>query len=275
MVMSIDPITKRLINRECRNTARQPLVLMYHGTTPGTGTPANRYSINAYRFKQQIDFLQDYGWSALCVSDLLKSEPLPKRSVLITFDDGYRNNFENAFLPLVERGMRATWFIVSSRIGRHAHWMGHDNSETEMLESRQLREMAAAGMEIGSHTSTHPDLTAIAAELVRQEIHSSKGELEGILGFAIRSFAYPYGRHNDLAVKSVHEAGYSLACGVRPGLVNTQIEPYQLRRVTVFADDSLGTFARKLVFATNDAGWRKMASYAGNRIADRLGLVAR
>jgi peptidoglycan/xylan/chitin deacetylase (PgdA/CDA1 family) len=275
MVMSIDPITKRLINRECRNTARHPLVLMYHGTTPGTGTPANRYSISACRFEQQIDFLQEYGWSTLCVRDLHKSGPLPIRSVLITFDDGYRNNFQNAFLPLVERGMRATWFIVSSRIGRHAHWMGSESSETEILESTQLREMAAADMEIGSHTSTHPDLTAIAADLVKQEIHSSKDELEGIFGFAISSFAYPYGRHNDLAVKTVNEAGYSLACGVRPGLVNTQIEPYQLRRVTVFADDSLGTFARKLVFATNDAGWRKMTRYAGNRVFDRLGLVAR
>ena len=264
-----------MIQRENRNTAPSPLVLMYHGTTPGKGAPANRYSINSLRFRQQMDFLQEHGWNTLCVRDLLKPESLPTRSVLITFDDGYRNNFENAFLPLVERGMRATWFIVSDRIGRHAHWMGPENPETEMLESGQLREMAASGMEIGSHTSTHPDLTAIAADQVKQEIRSSKEGLEDIFGFDIASFAYPYGRYNDLAINAVHDAGYSLACGVRPGLVNTQLEPYQLRRVTVFADDSLGTFARKLIFAANDASWGKMVQYAGNRMADRLGLVTR
>ena len=261
--------------REGRNAARRPLVLMYHGTTAGTGTPASRYSINSLRFRQQLDFLQEYGWSTLCVRDLVGSVPLPPRSVLITFDDGYKNNFDNAFLPLVERGMRATWYVVSSRIGRHAHWMGPENPETEMLESGQLREMVASGMEIGSHTSTHPDLTAIAADRVKQEIRSSKEDLESIFGFDITSFAYPYGRYNDLAVNNVRDAGYSLACGVRPGLVNTQLEPYQLRRVTVFAGDTLGTFARKLLFATNDAGWGKMARYAGNRMADRLGIVKR
>jgi len=270
--MPIDPITKRLVTREGRNSSRPPLILMYHGTIPGSGRPANKYSINSRRFRQQLDFLQEYGWNTLCVRDLARSDPLPARSVLITFDDGYKNNFENAFLPLVGQGMRATWFIVSSRIGRHAHWVGPKNPETEMLDAAQLREMAASGMEIASHTSTHPDLTAIAAGLVKQEICKSKEELEDIFGFDITSFAYPHGRYNDLAVNSVLEAGYRLACSVRSGFVNTQLEPFLLRRVTVFADDSLGAFARKLAFATNDARWGKMARYLRNRMADRLGL---
>jgi peptidoglycan/xylan/chitin deacetylase (PgdA/CDA1 family) len=264
--MLIDPVTKCLIARDDKIHARSPIMLMYHGTASGTAVPENRYSVSALRFKQQIEFLQEYKWKTICLRDLAAPAQLPQRSILITFDDGYRNNFDNAFMPLIERNMCATWFVVSGRIGQHAHWLGPKTSDTRMLEFDQLREMAASGMEIGSHTCTHPDLTVVTEDIVSYEIRRSKDELEDIFGFGITSFAYPYGRFNDHAMDAVHDAGYKHACSVRPGVVNANLEPYQLRRLTVYAEDTLSTFARKLVFASNDVNWSKMIRYTKNRI---------
>jgi len=166
--------------------------------------------------------------------------------------------------------MRATWFAVSAILGEHAHWMGQPAAETAILDARQLREMAEAGMEIGSHTRTHPDLTSLTPREMQTEITDSKKELEDLLGQEVYSFAYPYGRFNQACADAAQQSGYRFACSVRPGWFHSEPDPFRLRRVTIFADDSLSTFARKLIFADNDVGWGRMVRYAAQRLSDRL-----
>lgn len=268
--MFIDPITKALLLRAVAGNESPPLILMYHGTTPGKIRPASQYSTTSSAFVKHADIIKQYGWNTVCIRDLESPESLPPRSVAITFDDGYSNNYEGAYLPLLERDMCATWFIVSRDSGRFARWMGPENAENLLLSHEQLREMASHGMEIGAHTCTHADLGELDQSAVAKEVAGSRAELQALLGMDVHSFAYPYGRWNETAIDAVRSAGFTFACGVRPGWVDTELEPFLLRRVTVFADDSPAAFMRKLVFATNDASWKSMAAYLMARVRDRV-----
>ncbi|MGH8671429.1 MAG: polysaccharide deacetylase family protein [Burkholderiales bacterium] len=268
---AIDPVTKYLIQSAEEHPAdhRGPVLLMYHGTPAGHPRSSD-YSIGADKFTAQLDLLIRLGWHTACVRDLEQTERLPRKTVIITFDDGYQDNYSGAYVALRERKLCATWFIVSGRVGGHADWMGPATNETAMLNASQLREFASSGMEIGSHTRTHPDLTVASESCIKEEIEDSKRELEDLLGRGIENFAYPYGRLNDGVADRVRRAGYRFACGVKPGWFGSTADKYGLRRVTVFGDDSLSAFARKLVFADNAVGWSRMARYAINRAQTRF-----
>jgi len=265
----IDPISRRLLN-STRNDSRGPVLLMYHGTPEDE--PDLQFSTRAANFAAQLDLLQAFGWHTARICDLDSPAALPERTVIITFDDGYADNFNGGFEPLVRRGMVASWFIVSSCIGKRAQWLDSPPAQRQMLSSTQLRKMHSAGMEVGSHTRTHADLGKLDQHRLKDEIHGARTDLEEILGAAVTSFAYPYGRFRPAAVEAVQAAGYRHACTTRPGWYNNSDSPLQLRRIAVYRHDSLSSFARKLVFANNDVRWSSVARYAGMRLGARLGL---
>ena len=125
-------------------------------------------------------------------------------------------------------------------------------------------------MEVGSHTYSHADLTCETPARIARELIDSRTALEDILGHEITSFAYPYGRFNDDAVRLASECGYTAACTVRLGWVTVAQNPMLLPRVTVFASDTPATLARKIAFADNDLGWGRMLGYTMKRLAARI-----
>ncbi|MDD5578639.1 MAG: polysaccharide deacetylase family protein [Methylobacter sp.] len=195
---------------------------------------------------------------------------MPEKTVILTFDDGYADNYEGAFLPLLDSNMKATWFITTGCIGKNADWMGPPSPQTQMLTAEQLVIMAKAGMEMGSHTCSHPDLTMLSSSQQLDEMTQSKQILESIIAGKIASFAYPYGRYNENSIATVKEAGYESACTTCPGWFRNEESPFLVRRITIFANDTVHTLARKLVFADNNVSWKKMASYYYLRINDKL-----
>lgn len=241
---------------------------MYHGTP--TNDPSSTYSIRADRFYTHLRYLKKQSWHTVLFRELGNVSALPERSVVLTFDDGYADNYEGAFLPLAENDMKATWFITTDCIGKHADWMGSPSTQTHMLTIEQLHQMEKAGMEIGSHTRTHPDLTTLSFQQQLDEMTHSKHILESVIHGKVFSFAYPYGRYNADSIIAAKEADYQLACTVRPGWFGSEKNPLLVRRITIFANDSASTLARKLVFADNDVSWGKMASYYYKRISHRL-----
>ncbi len=247
---------------------RGPIVLMYHGTPPHR--PTARYSLEARLFRRHLDLLQRRGWQTRTLGALLQPDPLPEKTVIITFDDGYADNFDGAFLPLRERDMVATWFITAGVVGGHASWLGAPGPETAMLASGQLREMAQQGMEIGSHTHTHPDLTTLSPRRQKEELARSKQSLEALLGREVDTFAYPYGRYDDDTLGAVRACGYRIACTVRPGWIRPGEGAYRVRRITLFSGDSEHTLARKLSFADNDVSWQRLFAYYRGRLLERL-----
>ena len=241
---------------------------MYHGTP--VDDPISKYSIRANRFNSHLRYLKKQGWHTALFRDLNTSSVLPEKTVVLTFDDGYADNYEGVFMPLAENNMKATWFITTDCIGKHADWMGSSTLQTQMLTTGKILEMEKAGMEIGSHTCSHPDLTMLSYQQQRDEMTRSKQILEALIHGQITSFAYPYGRHNSDSIAAAKADGYQLACTVHPGEFGSEKNPLLVRRITIFASDSASTLARKLAFADNDVSWKKMARYYYQRINDKL-----
>ncbi|MHB1247088.1 MAG: polysaccharide deacetylase family protein [Sulfuriferula sp.] len=261
----IDPITSRLL----RNSGRQgSLALMYHSVVPGMGTPNWRYAVSMKSFCLQLDFLLSEGWQTYRL-DELTNQPLPQRSVAITFDDGYQDNFI-AFEELARRGMTASWFIVSRDIGTQTRWRDPGTTQAPLLGAPQLREMHAAGMEIGAHSHSHIRLTECDDATLTTELSVSKSTLEDVLASPVNSMAYPYGAYDARVVAATRSAGYTAACTTRTGWAMGGQDQLQIRRLSIYAQDTLGDFARKLVFADNEVSWSNLLRYAQRRAMERI-----
>jgi peptidoglycan/xylan/chitin deacetylase (PgdA/CDA1 family) len=219
---------------------------MYHGTTKND--PSSMHSIRADRFSEHLRYLKEQGWHTALFRELSNVSELPKKTVVLTFDDGYADNYEGAFLPLVENNMKATWFITTDYIGKYSHMMGLPSPQTQMLNAEQLIQMDKGGMEIGSHTCSHPDLASLSYQQQRNEMIKSKQVLESIIQREICTFSYPYGRHNADSIEAVKDAGYKLACIVNPNEFGNKKNLFMHKRVPILANDSISTLARKLVF---------------------------
>lgn len=247
---------------------RSPIVLMYHGTP--SETPESVYSIKSNLFAQHLRYLQKNDWTTILFKDLATPHSLPEKSIVLTFDDGYKDNFQGAFLPLLEHNMKASWFITTDCIGGHAQWLGKISQQSQMLDATQLLEMHSAGMEIASHTCSHPDLSRLSYDQQFAEFNSAKKILENLLSAPVTSLAYPFGRFNADSLPAAEHAGYSLACTTRPGWFGSENNPFLVRRIAIFSGDSPGILARKLAYADNDVSWKKIVSYYTGRVLNKL-----
>lgn len=258
----IDPFSGRLLSGAGLVPAshgRGPVVLMYHSICKGKNASADRWDVSVKNFKKQLHLLKSKGWTTVLVRDLLKADSLPPRTVVITFDDGFADNFENGFRLLADYGMCATWFIISQQIGSRLR-----------LNTHQLRQMAASGMEIGAHTRTHVRLPELDVAKIEEEVSGSKKDLEDLLSLPVTSFAYPYGLFNEACVEAVRKSGFNIACTTRTGWFGSDPDILRVRRVAIFSNDSLSTFARKLAFAGTNVRWKYMADYFLTRIRSRV-----
>ncbi len=189
-------------------------ILVYHHVVPGhpSGSEMARLLfVTPETFGQQLKYLKDNGYQAISFDDLADSleygVALPERPVIISFDDGWENQFANAFPLLQQYGFTATFYVVTD-------YLDHQN----FMTLDQLRTMIAAGMTIGDHTRSHPPLASIGSpHRLKDEIAGSKTWLEQQLGVTIDTFAYPYGSYTASVVAVVKETGYRTARTVDSG----------------------------------------------------------
>jgi peptidoglycan/xylan/chitin deacetylase (PgdA/CDA1 family) len=150
-------------------------------------------------FRHNMAKLHQSGYRTLSLLDaaerVRRGQPFPIRSFVLTFDDGYQTVYHEAFPVLQRHGMTATVFITTGRSkpSRPTERLPSCEGRT-MLSWREIGELQCAGIEIGAHTCTHPDLTRLTAKEIQTEIATSKDIIESILGARVSSFAYPYGR---------------------------------------------------------------------------------
>lgn len=189
-------------------------------------------------FGAQLAYLANAGYHvvsfAALESHIASSTPLPSRPIVISFDDGWRDQFEYAFPILKEHGDTATFFVFTNAIDRPG-FLSWDN----------LREMQHAGMTIASHSRSHPFLLKISdPAALREEIAGSKRLLEERLGASVTEFAYPFGQYDATTTALVREAGYRAARGdyVKKGEMQSPAELYTLGALN--APTSLELFMR-------------------------------
>ena len=235
---------------------QQPRILMYHMISdPIKGAKFNSLRVSPEMFEKQLRYLTDNGWQFFTMSELVsKKNQLPEKSIALTFDDGYQDNFTNA-LPLLKKyKAKATIYLVVDRHNRE--WSSKrkkkNNSGELMAEPKllddQVKELLESGLvEIGSHTVTHDNLPMIAEEQKHDEIVGAKKKIENLFGIKCNSFCYPFGLFDQTDLLLVESAGYTNATTVETGISDLkETSPYLLKRITVSGKDNFYAFQLKL-----------------------------
>jgi GT2 family glycosyltransferase/peptidoglycan/xylan/chitin deacetylase (PgdA/CDA1 family) len=235
--------------RWLRTTGGTP-VLMYHGFTDSG--ERDRFLQPKRSFVRQMRLLRTLRFRVVPLEELAlalrESRPLPRRGVVITIDDGYRDNREIAQPILRRHGFPATIFLVSTKLGGESDWSKRGAAAWRpLLSVDEVKAMQAEGVSFGAHTRTHPRLPETAGELIDDEVRGSREELEGLLRRPVESFAYPYGGIDERAAAAVERAGFTAACTVEPLLAGAGSDPLEIPRIEVEGSDSLLTFLRKLL----------------------------
>ncbi|MBM3251226.1 MAG: polysaccharide deacetylase family protein [Candidatus Omnitrophica bacterium] len=190
-----------------------------------------------------------------------------ERSLVLTFDDGFENFFYNAFPVILKYNMSAIVFVTTDFINEKftSERLTGNKARLSPLSWGQLREMAGRGIEIGSHTLTHLDLSRLNNEMLYREISESKKIIEDNIGKKVKYFAYPYGARdtfNENIKQMVKDSGYEKAYTNIMGFNNRNSDLYALRRIRIYGDDNISRFKMKINGAYN---WVDRIKYFNNR----------
>lgn len=217
-------------------------ILMYHSISSGAAWRFRPFTVRSECFENHARYLRDQGYHALTVSDLVRGRQaglgsVPRKAVVLTFDDGFAD-FHAAALPiLVKYGLAATLYVVSGYIGGTSRWLDRQGAGSRPLLSwSQLAEIKTSGIEIGSHSVSHAALDILPVSRAKEEIQQSRYQLQDKLGAEINSFAYPYGYYSKPVRDLVMSAGYISACAVRYAVSPPTDDRFALRRHIVRHD---------------------------------------
>ena len=205
------------------------VVLAYHGVgDPNDRNDPERLLVSSQHLAAHIRFLQSRGYRFPTMSEALDEAgdgPLPERVAVLTFDDGFRNWLRNALPLLKTLGARASFYACPGwNGGQHPDVAG---VEGELLDANGLRQLHDAGMEVASHSMTHPDLRKLDDESLESELQRSKSEIEAITEEPCRTFAYPFGLYDERVKRAAQDAGYEAALDWLPG----PWDPYAVPRM--------------------------------------------
>lgn len=207
-------------------------ILMYHVIEdPPASAPYPDLYVSAEDFRAQIEWLAEQGYEAVTLRQVERAwwrgGRLPEKPIVLSFDDGYVSQYEVAFKAMGELGWPG---LLNLKAG-----------ETDIYK-RQVREMVAAGWELGSHTVDHPDLTTLDPTALAEELTRSRRILRRRFGVPVTHLCYPAGRYNDAVVAATEAAGYTTATTTDPGLAESS-DPYRLKRIRVNRGDGPGALA--------------------------------
>ncbi len=219
-------------------------ILTYHHV----GSPSGKWrllGINGRSFTFQMDFIKRHGYHVISLDELVKGiqagRSFPHNSVVITFDDGYDDNYSYAFPILKQYGFPAIIFLISNGIG-----------SPDLLTWDQVKEMEHYNVMAGAHTRHHVYLPMATASLYRDEIAGSKKEIEDHLGHRIDYFAYPVGGFSEDIKSFVQESGYKAAMSTNRGTDRFNKDLFEMKRIHMSqSDDKLMGFVL----------WMKLSGY--------------
>ena len=214
-------------------------VLCYHAISDLAGNPViEPYGVPPARFRRQLDSLRRAGYRFIHPDELLAyldgRAGLPRRPLLLTFDDCYADLLDTALPELLERGIPAVAFAVSGCIGGSNRWdLAAGGATLPLLDVPDLETLERSGMEIGAHSRTHRSLTEVDAGELAGETAGVAADLERAGLASPRLFAYPYGDQSAEVRQAVRQAGYAAAFTVSPGRVLRSDDRYALPRVDI------------------------------------------
>ena len=226
----------------------RPVIITYHAVDTGRSPLCIAPSL----FREHLDGILAHGWNVVTVGQLaeaLRAGSLPDRSIALTFDDGFASVADTATPELVARGMVATVFCVAGHLGGVNDWPTDrpGGYRAALAAPQALRDLAAAGIEIGAHGHAHAPLVATEAGLLRRELIDARSSLEQAFGASVDSLAYPYGAHPSAAAASIVRRTYRAACGTTLARVGAEDDIFDLPRIDAHYLRRLDLLERLLV----------------------------
>jgi peptidoglycan/xylan/chitin deacetylase (PgdA/CDA1 family) len=211
-------------------------VLYYHSVRESAD---NEVTITPNMLRTQLKYIKDEGYTALTINELkdyiLNNSPIPHKSIVITFDDGYMDNYSYAFPILKDLNMIATIFCITSNLDGSYY-----------LSKDAIVEMSNYGIDIQSHTINHPKLAEITYDEQLTELINSKKTLESITGKKVDSIAYPFGNFNNDTIRAAKDAGYTLGFTTKRGLSDRDDNPLKLDRIYISSKYDMNIFKELL-----------------------------
>ncbi|MBI4428217.1 MAG: polysaccharide deacetylase family protein [Ignavibacteriales bacterium] len=213
-------------------------VLMYHRVVENPPADSRHgLWVTREQFRRQMTSLAIRGYTPITFTQYLRfahrEAPLPNQPIILTFDDGYEDNYRIAFPILQEFGFHAVIFLVTDKKRRTNFW-DPDEPQVPLLKPTQVREMARHQMEFGSHTVSHLRIPGTPEQQLRRELRESKAFVEDLTGYEAVSFAYPYGLLDGTAKRLVAEESYTFAVAGDSGPLRFTDDFHEIRRTQVF-----------------------------------------
>lgn len=221
--------------KEKRHAFRIP-VLYYHSVAnkPGYGTV-----IAPKKLEEQMAYLAKEGYRVLNMKDFIDiwegHKEAPDKSVLITFDDGYTDNYTDAMPILKKYGFTAVLFMMPGWVGKEGY-----------LNWEQIKEMRQAGWDIYPHSMTHTQLSTLSKQQQQIEIAESRKQIEEKLGSTADVFCYPYGSYNKNTIDILKENGFRFAFTIEQGPAEASQNPLLLKRLYINSQEDMNMFVKKL-----------------------------
>jgi peptidoglycan/xylan/chitin deacetylase (PgdA/CDA1 family)/2-polyprenyl-3-methyl-5-hydroxy-6-metoxy-1,4-benzoquinol methylase len=225
-------------------------ILMYHSVAPNGSAARARYRVTPEAFEAQLQYLRDAGFRSATLDEWRETKPQGKpllgRAVVLTFDDGFRDFAEHAW-PLLRRyGFGGLVFLATDHVGGTNAWSRVYSEPAPLLDWDEVRRLRAEGAEFGSHTATHPFLTALSPAEVAREAARSRATLQRELGEPVTALAYPYGAEDAVVQHLAGAVGYTYGLSCRPGRSRLGDPLLALPRIEVGRRDTLHDFIAKL-----------------------------
>ncbi len=235
------PTSQQLMEKPLEKPIEKPFetipILYYHSIMV---EPGNELRIPPEQFETQMRYLAERGYNVVSLDQLYQyfyeKGILPEKPVVITFDDGYEDNYTNAYPILTKYGFTATVFVVTSYVDGKG-----------FMSWNQLQELGDNGWQIEGHTINHPSLVKDKLDdvSIKRELTEVKDTLEKRFGRIVKFFAYPFGDYNAEVIRAVKEAGYLMAVTTERGWADRK-DPMLVHRVYCFANMGIEEFARRL-----------------------------
>lgn len=208
-------------------------VLMYHSIST---IPGNSLGVPVKQFSEEMEWLRLQNYHSLSLEEfyqaLVNKTPVPDKPILLTFDDGYSDNYDEAWPTLRQNGFKATFFIITNSVG------------SGMMNWDQLNDLVREGNSIGSHTVHHLDLATLSNKQQESELAISKQEIENHLSISEKALCFPSGRYNKTTLELMPQLGYRLGFTTNQGKVHLDDDLLTLKRVRIFGGMPLTSFQK-------------------------------
>ncbi len=239
---------RRLLPRRSIKKKDGTRILLYHSIG---GTPQDHrlgIRLPEEKFEKEIEEIVNQGYKVISIQEMIENKPNVENNncIVITFDDGYKDNFTQAAAILQKFNLKATFFITTSYIEGKTKKKWRNGTQREYMNWEEIIALSRMGFEVGSHMVHHIDITTLKDNELYFEFKVSKDVISEKIGKAIKVFSYPYGKANKRVSEMAKSIGYIGGCSSFPGVNYPSNDPYILKRTEINGYDKINDFRYKM-----------------------------